>query len=179
MKIAKYLSPQIYKSIFSGQKDVSIATERKKTHHLFFRHQGLHRDDGAPAAGGAHAAAQRVPDRNVGHRAEARRHAGQVHRRRHSGVLGDPETKGVEEDAKECMRMAIDMQRRLVDLNSKWRTRGVEQPFKVRMASTPAFAMSAISGRATAWTIRSSAPRRNLAARLQSHRGAGRHRDLI
>jgi adenylate cyclase len=30
MKIAKYLSPQIYKSIFSGQKDVTIATERKK-----------------------------------------------------------------------------------------------------------------------------------------------------
>src|SRR3546814_6312403 len=30
MKIAKYLSPQIYKSIFSGEKDVAIATERKK-----------------------------------------------------------------------------------------------------------------------------------------------------
>ena len=30
MKIAKYLSPQIYKSIFSGEKDVAISTERKK-----------------------------------------------------------------------------------------------------------------------------------------------------
>ena len=30
MKLAKYLSPQIYKSIFSGQKDVAITTERKK-----------------------------------------------------------------------------------------------------------------------------------------------------
>src|SRR3546814_11520571 len=30
MKIAKYLSPQTYKSIFSGEKDVAIATERKK-----------------------------------------------------------------------------------------------------------------------------------------------------
>jgi adenylate cyclase len=29
-KIAKYLSPQVYKGIFSGQKDVTIATERKK-----------------------------------------------------------------------------------------------------------------------------------------------------
>ena len=26
MKIAKYLSPQVYKGIFSGQKDVAIAT---------------------------------------------------------------------------------------------------------------------------------------------------------
>ncbi len=30
MKISRYLSPQIYKSIFSGQKDVVIHTERKK-----------------------------------------------------------------------------------------------------------------------------------------------------
>src|SRR5512133_991110 len=29
-KIAKYLSPQIYRSIFSGEKDVAISTERKK-----------------------------------------------------------------------------------------------------------------------------------------------------
>ena len=30
MKISRYLPPQIYKSIFSGQKDVTIHTERKK-----------------------------------------------------------------------------------------------------------------------------------------------------
>src|SRR5262249_19570844 len=30
MKISRYLSPQIYKSIFSGQKDVTIHTERKR-----------------------------------------------------------------------------------------------------------------------------------------------------
>jgi adenylate cyclase len=30
MKISRYISPQIYKSIFSGQKDVTIHTERKK-----------------------------------------------------------------------------------------------------------------------------------------------------
>ena len=30
MKISRYLSPQIYKSIFSGQRDVVIQTERKK-----------------------------------------------------------------------------------------------------------------------------------------------------
>ena len=30
MKISRYISPQVYKSIFSGQKDVTIRTERKK-----------------------------------------------------------------------------------------------------------------------------------------------------
>ena len=30
LKISRYLSPQLYKSIFAGEKDVTIQTERKK-----------------------------------------------------------------------------------------------------------------------------------------------------
>ena len=30
IKISRYISPQVYRSIFSGQKDVTIHTERKK-----------------------------------------------------------------------------------------------------------------------------------------------------
>ena len=47
--------------------------------------------------------------------------------------FGDPETLGIAEDAKACLRMAVEMQRRLVDLNAEWRARGVEHPFSVRM----------------------------------------------
>ena len=35
--------------------------------------------------------------------------------------FGDPETKGVVEDAKACLRMSIEMQHRLAELNAKWR----------------------------------------------------------
>ena len=38
-KISRYLSPQIYRSIFSGQKDVTIHTERKKL-TIFFSDYG-------------------------------------------------------------------------------------------------------------------------------------------
>jgi hypothetical protein len=31
VKISRYLSPQVYSSIFSGHKDVAIHTERKKS----------------------------------------------------------------------------------------------------------------------------------------------------
>ena len=41
-KISRYLSPQIYKSIFSGQKDVSIDTERKKLTIFFSDIKGFH-----------------------------------------------------------------------------------------------------------------------------------------
>ena len=47
--------------------------------------------------------------------------------------FGDPETKGDAEDAKSCLRMAIEMQDRIAGLNAKWRNAGIEQPFRVRM----------------------------------------------
>ena len=39
-KISRYLSPQIYRSIFSGQKDVTIHTERKRLTIFFSDIQG-------------------------------------------------------------------------------------------------------------------------------------------
>jgi len=72
MKISRYLSPQIYKSIFSGQKDVTISTERKKL--TIFRHQGFHRDHGASSARTDHPIAERIFHRDVDDRVGARRH---------------------------------------------------------------------------------------------------------
>jgi class 3 adenylate cyclase len=46
--------------------------------------------------------------------------------------FGDPETKGVKEDAKACVIMAIAMQRRMRELEYEWRTRGLERPFRIR-----------------------------------------------
>ena len=43
--------------------------------------------------------------------------------------FGDPETRGVQEDAKACVMMAIAMQRRIRELEQEWRARGFEQPF--------------------------------------------------
>jgi adenylate cyclase len=47
--------------------------------------------------------------------------------------FGDPETRGVQEDAKACVMMAITMQRRMRQLEQEWRDRGLERPFRIRM----------------------------------------------
>jgi len=47
--------------------------------------------------------------------------------------FGDPETKGVVEDAKACLRRAIGIQRRMAELNAQWRLRGIERPFRTRI----------------------------------------------
>ena len=47
--------------------------------------------------------------------------------------FGDPETRGVKEDALACVNMAIAMQRRLRDLQSEWRDSGMQRPFQMRI----------------------------------------------
>ena len=45
-QLAKYLSPQVYQSIFTGKQEVKIASRRKEIDGLLFGHRRLHRDDG-------------------------------------------------------------------------------------------------------------------------------------
>ncbi|MBD0864878.1 MAG: hypothetical protein GDA36_04335 [Rhodobacteraceae bacterium] len=47
--------------------------------------------------------------------------------------FGNLVTLGTAEDARVCVRMAIDMQRHLAELEQEWRARGIEQPFHVRL----------------------------------------------
>jgi adenylate cyclase len=47
--------------------------------------------------------------------------------------FGDPETRGAEEDARACVRMAVAMQRQMGELQQEWRASGFEQPFEMRV----------------------------------------------
>jgi len=47
--------------------------------------------------------------------------------------FGDPETRGIHEDALQCVRMAIAMQRRMAELRVLWREMGSDKSFQVRM----------------------------------------------
>ena len=49
--------------------------------------------------------------------------------------FGDPETRGVKEDALACVKMAIAMRKRLLELGSIWRDSGIEKPLQVRIGS--------------------------------------------
>ena len=138
-KIAKYLSPQLYRSIFSGEKEVAIATERKKL-TIFF-------SDIADFT----ATTERLqPEELTGILNEyltemsaiAVQHGGTVNKFIGDAMLvffGDPETKGSVEDAKACVGMAIALRRRIRELNDRWRQRGLQQPVRVRMGINTGF----------------------------------------
>jgi len=47
--------------------------------------------------------------------------------------FGDPETRGIKEDALACVKMAIVMQRRMAELAGLWRDSGIETPLQCRI----------------------------------------------
>ena len=168
MKIAKYLSPQIYKSIFSGQRDVAISTERKKL-TIFFSDikdftsttERLQPEDLTAL----------LNEYFTEMSAIALRHGATVDKFIGDAMLlffGDPETKGVTEDARACLLMAVDMQRRLSQLNAEWRKRGIEQPFRARMGINTGFCNVGNFGSNDRMDYTIIGAEANLAARLQS-----------
>jgi len=82
--------------------------------------------------------------------------------------FGDPETKGVAEDAKACVAMAVEMQQRSAELESQWQDAGLERPFRVRMGMNTGFCRVGNFGSQDRmdYTIIGGAV--NLAARLES-----------
>jgi adenylate cyclase len=168
MKISRYLSPQIYKSIFSGQKDVTIHTERKNLTTFFSDIKDFT------------AITERLQPEQITSLLNeyftemsniALKHGGTIDKFVGDAILiffGDPETKGEAEDAKACLQMAADMQHRLAELNVKWRHEGVEHPFRVRMGINAGFCNVGNFGSADRMDNTIIGAEANLAARLQS-----------
>jgi adenylate cyclase len=82
--------------------------------------------------------------------------------------FGDPETRGMQEDAKACVTMAIAMQRRMRELEQEWRARGFERPFRMRIGISTGFATVGNFGSRDRMDYTIYGNQVNLAARLQS-----------
>jgi class 3 adenylate cyclase len=168
MKISRYLSPQVYKSIFSGQKDVTIHTERKSLTIFFSDIKDFT------------ATAERLQPELITQLLNeyftemskiALSYGGTIDKFVGDAMLiffGDPETKGAAQDARACMSMAFDMQKRIAELNAKWRNNGIENPFRVRMGVNTGFCNVGNFGSADRMDYTIIGAEANLAARLQS-----------
>jgi class 3 adenylate cyclase len=168
MKISRYLSPQIYKSIFSGQRDVVVHTERKRL-TIFFSDI---KDFTATTERLQPEALTEMLNEYLTEMSNiALKHGGTIDKFIGDAILvffGDPETKGPVEDAKACLRMAMDMQKRLGELKSKWRGEGTEEPFVVRMGINTGYCNVGNFGSSDRLDYTIIGAEANLAARLQS-----------
>jgi class 3 adenylate cyclase len=168
MKIARYLPPQIYKSIFSGQRDVTIQTERKKL-TIFF--SDIMDFTGTTERLQPEELTNLLNEYLTEMSQIALFHGGTIDKFIGDAMLvffGDPETKGVQEDARACLLMAVDMQKRLHELNARWRQRGIEQPFRARMGINTGYCNVGNFGSVDRMDYTIIGAEANLAARLQS-----------
>jgi class 3 adenylate cyclase/CHASE1-domain containing sensor protein len=133
LQLSRYLPAQLCQSIFAGKQDIAIAPKRKKV-TVFFSDI----EDFTAATGDLEPEDLTflLNDYFTEMSAIAMKHGATIDKFVGDAMLmffGDPETKGVKEDAMACVRMAIAMQRRMVDLRAKWHDMGYRRPFHMRV----------------------------------------------
>ena len=167
-KLSKYLSPQVYESIFSGAQTVEISAKRKKLTVFFSDIAGFtETTDQLEAEELTDVLNQYLTEMSkiaLAHGATIDKFIGDAMLM----FFGDPETRGMQEDAKACVMMAIAMQRRIRELDQEWRARGLERPFRMRIGISTGFATVGNFGSRDRMDYTIYGNQVNLAARLQS-----------
>jgi len=172
-KLAKYLPPQVYKSIFTGERSAEVAPSRKKL-TIFFSdiaefsntveeleseeltsllNQYLTEMSKIALAHGA------TVDKFIGDAIVA--------------FFGDPGSHGPREDAIACVRMATTMQQRMRELQAEWRGRGLERAFELRIGITTGYCTVGNFGSEHRLDYTAIGNAVNLAARLQQNAERG------
>ena len=168
-KLSKYLSPQIYHSIFTGAQNVEIASSRKKL-TIFFSDvvnftETTDKLESEDLTNLLNRYLTEMSDIALEFGATIDKYIGDAI----MVFFGDPESGGVKEDARACVRMAIAMLRRLRELQAEWLELGAEQLFHLRIGINTGYCTVGNFGSDDRmdYTIIGSAV--NLTARLQSN----------
>jgi adenylate cyclase len=132
-KLAKYLSPQVYNSIFTGTQEVQLASQRKKL-TVFFSDVAAFTEltDKMESEDLTQVLNQYLTEMSK----VALEYGATIDKYVGDAIMiffGDPETHGVREDAITCVRMAVAMKRRMADLAEIWRSSGIETPMRCRI----------------------------------------------
>jgi class 3 adenylate cyclase len=167
-KLSKYLAPQVYASIFQGRQQVEIASNRKKLTVFFSDIVGFTETTENLDSQELTSILNRYLDEMAG---IAIKYGATLDKFVGDAIIaffGDPETRGVAEDARACVAMAVEMQERVAELQRQWQDEGLERPFHVRMGINTGFCTVGNFGSKERmdYTIIGGAV--NLAARLES-----------
>jgi class 3 adenylate cyclase len=132
-KLAKYLAPQVYDSIFTGQQDVKIVSKRKKLTVCFSDLVGfteitdkMESEDLTQLLNHYLTEMSKIA---LQYGATIDKYVGDAI----VMFFGDPTTRGVKEDALACVEMAIAMQKRVGELAREWTDIGIATPLRCRI----------------------------------------------
>ncbi|MEC7984150.1 MAG: adenylate/guanylate cyclase domain-containing protein [Myxococcota bacterium] len=133
IKLAKYFSPQVYESIFSGDLEVKIQTKRKRLTVFFSDIKGFSEitERLEPEV-----LTDLITDYLTTMTNIAVKHGGTVDKYIGDAIMvffGDPKSNGAKEDALACVRMALEMKEALWKIRQTWRDKGISQPLNIRI----------------------------------------------
>ena len=139
-KLARYLSPQIYEQIFSGNQDADVTSQRKKLTVFFSDIVGFTDIT-------EHLESEELTSLINFYLNEmstiALKYSGTIDKYIGDAILiffGDPETKGYAEDATNCLKMAIEMQQKMRELTNVWgKNFGLKTALSIRIGINTGF----------------------------------------
>lgn len=138
-QLSRYLAPQVYQSLFDGSRQAEIRTQRKKLTVFFSDIKNF-----------TESTAQWQPEEVTlllnSYFAEMSQIAAEYGATLDKFIgdaivifFGDPHTLGVRQDALQCVRMAMAMQKRMEVLRARWRDMGIHKNFEVRIGINSGF----------------------------------------
>ena len=132
-KLARYLAPQVYDTIFTGAQDVKIVSKRKKLTVCFSALVGfteitdqMESEDLTQLLNHYLTEMSKIA---LQYGATIDKYVGDAI----VMFFGDPTTLGVKSDALACVHMAIAMQKRVGELAHEWRNNGIQTPLRCRI----------------------------------------------
>ncbi|MHA6493855.1 adenylate/guanylate cyclase domain-containing protein [Pseudomonas borbori] len=171
--LAKYLSPQVWESIFSGKKSVRLETQRKKLTVFFSDIKGF-------TELSEELEAEALTDLLNTYLNEMSKiclkYGGTIDKFIGDSVMvffGDPASKGAKQDAVAAVSMAIAMRKHMKVLRQQWRAQGITKPLEIRMGLNTGYCTVGNFGADTRMDYTIIGRDVNLASRLESAAEAG------
>ena len=133
-QLAKYLSPQIYESIFSGAQNVEVKSYRKKITVFFSDIVNFtaisDKLESEELTALLNFYLNEMSQIALKHGATIDKYIGDAI----MIFFGDPESFGIEEDARKCVAMAVEMQQRMAELWGYWSKHfGLKKDLEIRV----------------------------------------------
>jgi class 3 adenylate cyclase len=171
--LAKYLSPQVWESIFTGRKSVRLETQRKKLTVFFSDIKGF-------TELSEELEAEALTDLLNNYLNEmskiALKYGGTIDKFVGDSIMvffGDPTTEGAKNDAVAAVSMAIAMRKHMKVLRQQWRAQGITKPLEIRMGINTGYCTVGNFGADTRMDYTIIGREVNLASRLESASDAG------
>lgn len=171
-KLARYLSPTVWKAVDEG-KDEVIKTERKRITVFFSDIKGF-------SSLSEELESETITALLNNYLTEmsniVQKHGGTIDKFMGDGLMvlfGDSKSQGLKADCIRAVSMAMEMRKKMKDLQSKWFNQGIKSPLQIRMGINTGYCTVGTFGTSHYMDYTALGTHVNLASRLESACEAG------